>query len=74
MDQIIDKLDKILVNVGQEKPYKLKCHHCGEYGHKRVNCPDKDSLSKIKNSQNNQGRERSKYKHCGLFDYPETLY
>ena len=68
----MDKLDKRLVNMGWEKLYKLRCHHCREYGDKRVNCPDKDSPSKIQNPQNNQDREREKCKHCGLFGHPDN--
>ena len=40
----------------------------------KINYLNKNSLSKIQNSQNNQDREKTKYKYYGLFDYPETLY
>ena len=35
MDQMMDKLDNILINTELEKPYKLKYYHCGEYGYKK---------------------------------------
>ena len=74
IDKIINKLDKRLINIEQAKPYKLKYYHCKKYGHKRTNCPDKDSSPKIQNPQNNQGREKNKYKHCGLFDRSDNIY
>ena len=71
---VMNRVDQKLVNVELQKPYKFQYYHCGKYGHKKINCPDKNSSPKNQNNQNNQDRAKTRYIHCNLIGHPDNIY
>ena len=58
----------LMANGGFKKPFKGRCHSCGKFGHKSVECPNKNKRDNGGNG-GDKGRFNGKCFYCGKWGH-----